>query len=48
MRPFTSSTFKVPANADRNSSVRAAWRRALNAATLASATVTVASSAKIK
>jgi uncharacterized membrane protein YdfJ with MMPL/SSD domain len=48
MSALTRSTFTAPANADRNSSVRAACRRALNTVTLASATVTVASSAKIK
>jgi hypothetical protein len=47
MRAFTRSTLRAPAKADSNSPVSAAWRRALKKATIASATVTVASSAKI-
>ncbi len=43
---FTRSTLSAPAKADSNSPVSAAWRRAFRTATIASATVTVASNAK--
>ena len=46
-RPLTRSTFKLPLLADSNSSVSAAWLRALCTATTDSASVVAAISAKI-
>ncbi len=46
-KPLMRSTFQLPLLADSNSSVMAAWSRALCTATVDSASVVVAISAKI-